>query len=134
MLFNSVEFIFVFLPIVLAGFYLLRRFSASGTVYVWLALASLFYYGYWKPVYLWLILFSIGFNYLVGRRLGHLATAAQRPGQSKWILAFSVAVNLLLLGYFKYTYFIAGIFSAVAGISIGLPQIVLPLGISFFTF
>lgn len=134
MLFNSVEFIFFFLPVVLAGFYFLRRFFSNGSVYIWLALVSLFYYGYWKPAYLLLILFSIGFNYLVGRKLGHLSTVVQLKRPTRTTLIFGVSVNLLLLGYFKYTYFIVDSISAVSGMSFGLPRIILPLGISFFTF
>ncbi|QSA96968.1 MBOAT family protein [Methylococcus sp. EFPC2] len=129
MLFNSYAFIFVFLPVTALGFFLLGARSARLAA-GWLALASLFFYGYWSPVYVLLLLASIGFNFLAGRRLADLAgsTAGKR------LLTGAIAANLGLLGYYKYANFFVDNFNALFGSDVLLGQIVLPLGISFFTF
>ena len=146
MLFNSYEFIFLFLPVTIAGFFLIsKRSHAFGTL--WLVLASLFFYGWWDVKYVPLLCASIVFNYLAGGRIERLATGhAITPGEHvtndmphaaarKGWLAFGIAINVLLLGYFKYTDFFLGTANALAGADyFDLPHIVLPLGISFFTF
>lgn len=86
----------------------------------WLVLCSLFFYGWWNPIYLLLLGFSIGINFFVGRQLSNQS--------SKSILMGGVLFNLGLLGYFKY----AGFFGSMIGMSVG--DIILPLAISFFTF
>lgn len=126
MLFNSTIFLAVFLPIVLAGFFVLagtgRRYWAG----IWLTLASLFFYGWWDVRYLPLLLASMAFNYTAGRYL------ARQP--VKAVLVGAIAVNVLLLGYFKYTEFFAGALNQALGLDWTLSHIVLPLAISFFTF
>jgi len=129
MLFNSYPFLCVFLPVVLAGFFLLARAShalAAG----WLAVVSLVFYGWWNPVYVALLLGSIVFNFQTGlaivRRTGTPA--------GKRLLVFGLAANLLLLGWFKYADFFAATLNHAAGADLPLLHIVLPLGISFFTF
>ena len=128
MLFNSYEFIFVFLPVTFIGFYYLGHKGRKEMATLWLVLASLFFYGYWDMRYVPLLVGSICFNYLVGRQL------EQHNGNKKW-LVLGVVVNVLLLGYFKYTDFFLETVNSVAGSDMfDLPHIVLPLGISFFTF
>src|SRR5688572_32020647 len=84
MLFNSPAFIFAFLPVTLLGFYLLARCAGRRAAMGWLVAASLFFYGWWNPVYLALLGGSILFNYLLGARLGRL-----RGGRgSRWLLGF----------------------------------------------
>ena len=93
MLFNSYPFVFVFLPVTLAGFFLIARAShtlAAG----WLTLASLAFYGWWNPVYVLLLLASIAFNYGMGYAIGH-APEARRGG----LLALGVGVDLALLAH-----------------------------------
>lgn len=119
MLFNSQPFLLLFLPVVLAGFFLLGRRSVTAAAW-WLAAASLFFYGYWNPRFLPLLLTSVVLNYRLGARL-------QRRPSRRW-LAAGVAANLLALGWFKYAGFLA------ASVGLPLPEIVLPIGISFFTF
>ena len=146
MLFNSFAFIFLFLPIAVVGFFGVSRVRHElGTA--WLVLASLFFYGWWDYRYVPLLVGSILFNYLVGRRLEQLAAghAIERGGhvtaemphyraRKAW-LAFGTLANVALLGYFKYTDFFLGTWNALAGAMVfDLPHIVLPLGISFFTF
>jgi D-alanyl-lipoteichoic acid acyltransferase DltB (MBOAT superfamily) len=128
-LFNSFEFIFLFLPICLAGYFLLAKYSTVESALGFLVLASLFFYAYWKPIYLVLILFSILFNYLLGRLLS-------RP-QSKYrfaALIFGVTTNLALLGYFKYANFFVDNINVLFAANWHLDHIFLPLAISFFTF
>jgi len=130
MLFNSYIFIFGFLPIVLAGFFAIGARGHHRVAIAWLVGASLFFYGWWNPAYLGLILGSILFNYAAGVALGGREQGLSR----KWLLALGVAGNLGLLGYFKYANFFVDNISLVTGADYHLGTIVLPLAISFFTF
>src|ERR1700761_7955794 len=103
MLFNSYPFIFLFLPIVLTGFFLAGRLSALAPV-VWLALASLVFYSFSNWQFVPLLLVSIAFNYLVGWLL---IARRLRPGSRFAVLSVGVAVDLLVLGIFKYAGFFA---------------------------
>ena len=126
MLFNSYEFLLGFLPVVLIVYFLLGR-SASGLAAIgFLASASLFFYGWWNPVYVALLAGSVVFNYSVGRGL--------LVRRAKWLLTLGVAGDLLTLGAFKYASFFVTNVNGIAGLVLPVPQIVLPLGISFFTF
>ena len=127
MLFNSAIFLFVFLPAVLAGWYLLNRFRFYRGALIFLSLSSFVFYAYFKPVYLFLILGSIAVNYLVIYLLHH-AEKRREP-----ILAAGVLANLTLLGYFKYRDFFVGTVNTVFHSDFHLLHILLPLGISFYT-
>ncbi|WP_410514753.1 MBOAT family O-acyltransferase [Paenibacillus sp. BR2-3] len=128
MLFNSYTFIFQFLPIVLLVYFVFIKFRYFYMAKLWLALASLFFYGWWNLKYIPLILMSILFNYLVGKKL---TTAASRKSA---LLFFGISANVLLLGYYKYTdFFIQNWNEATSG-NLPLLHLLLPLGISFFTF
>ncbi|NWF74645.1 MAG: MBOAT family protein [Nitrospirae bacterium] len=131
MLFNSYEFIFLFLPLTLVGAIYLGRRREPWLVTAWLNAASLFFYGWWNPSYLWLIVASIAVNYLIGRRL--LKDGAGLS-EKKWTLAAGIAVNLTLLGYFKYANFFVENWRALAGSELQPVPIILPIAISFFTF
>ena len=133
MLFNSYEYLIYFLPLTLAGFFVLGRARASFAVGALVA-ASLFFYGWWNPRYLPLILGSIGFNFGVGVLLRRAHAAAGGATRARALLAFGVGANLALLAVFKYADFAVGNAAALAGLPLALPHIVLPLGISFFTF
>jgi alginate O-acetyltransferase complex protein AlgI len=122
LLFNSYEFLFLFLPAVLAVFFALGRRSHALAM-GWLALASLFFYGWWYPPYLILLLASVGFNYGAGLLLA----------RCRALLIPAVLGNLLLLGYFKYAGFLVASADSAFGAGWSVPQIALPLGISFFT-
>jgi alginate O-acetyltransferase complex protein AlgI len=128
MLFNSFAFLFVFLPVVLSGFFGLARLNKTAAA-AWLAAASLFFYGWWSVTYLPLLLASICFNYWCGWRIGHAATITRK----RW-LTLAVATNLALLAYFKYTDFLIGSINAVSDADLRTLGIILPIGISFFTF
>ncbi len=132
MLFNSYAFIFGFLPIVLLGFLWLAgvsHFLAAG----WLTLASLLFYGWWNPAYVGLLLGSIVFNFMIGVAIGRDAGRGQRR-RARWLLTAGVAGDLALLGYYKYAGFFLRNLDALAGTQYAWLDIVLPLGISFFTF
>jgi D-alanyl-lipoteichoic acid acyltransferase DltB (MBOAT superfamily) len=132
MLFNSYAFIFLFLPATLLVFFQLggvNRKLAAG----WLAAASLFFYGWWNPVYVGLLLASVVFNYGMGIAIVRAAAGADAR-RKRQLLALAVAANLLLLGYYKYANFFLDSANAALGTTWSLGEIILPLGISFFTF
>ncbi|HWX50076.1 MAG TPA: MBOAT family O-acyltransferase [Roseomonas sp.] len=126
MLFNSAVFIAGFLPIVLLGFFLFAGTGRQRLAGVWLTLASLFFYAWWDPHYLPLLLGSIVANYLLGGWL------LRHP--SRLVLALGIAGNVALLGYYKYTGFLLGSLDDALGLGWNVPHIILPLAISFFTF
>ncbi|WP_435628150.1 MBOAT family O-acyltransferase [Candidatus Ferrigenium straubiae] len=132
MLFNSYGFIFLYLPVVLLGFFWLARLShafAAG----WLALASLFFYGYWNPAYIGLLSGSIIGNYAFGMWIAK-AGVSHKDRRKKGLLIAAIASNLALLAYYKYANFFVASVNAAAGTQWSLGEIMLPLGISFFTF
>lgn len=127
MLFNDPVFLFVFLPIVLAGYYLASLLRLQRSAIVWMLLASVVFYAYDDARRLLpLIAGSIGFNYAVGAMLSRR--------RSPWVLAAGVAGNLILLGYFKYAQLLADSIASMAGVAGPTLGIVLPIGISFYTF
>jgi alginate O-acetyltransferase complex protein AlgI len=129
MLFNSYVFIFVFLPITAALFFALgARWPAMAAG--WLALASLAFYAYWNPAYVALLLGSIAFNFAAGRYL-MVPTA---PVNRKLVLTVAVTINLGLLAYYKYANFFVDNVNELLGFDWTLAHVILPLGISFFTF
>lgn len=136
MLFNSYEFIFFFLPLTLMVYYAIGGKGRHKAAITWLVSASLFFYGWWNPVYLVLIIGSIICNYLIGLALGkcHEETAACYYPWRKPLMVFGVALNLSLLGYFKYANFFVDNYNRITGGNYHLDKIVLPLAISFFTF
>jgi len=129
-LFNSYEFLLVFLPLVVAGYFAIGRHSALGAN-VFLAAASLLFYAWWRLDFVWVLLASVAVNYAFGRRLSRDA-AAGTP--HKPVLVAGITFNLVLLGYYKYADFFITNVNALAGAHLGLLQVALPLGISFFTF
>lgn len=133
MLFNSYEFIFFFLPISLVVFYLLGRTSGRETALQWLVLASLFFYGWWNPAYLILIISSMVINFNIGRLLS-LNQNSNYHINNKIILWLGLAFNLGLLGYYKYSGFFVENINFLSGGEIHVADIALPLAISFFTF
>jgi alginate O-acetyltransferase complex protein AlgI len=126
MLFSSYTFLFQFLPATVLAFAAARRHSPRAGIMV-LAGASLFFYGAWRPIYLLLLLASVAVNFGLGLRMEDLL-------RRRAIGTFGVALNLALLCYFKYTNFIFDGLNAFTGAPLPLVNIVLPLGISFFTF
>ena len=132
MLFNTYVFIFAFWPITAAGYFLLNRFRFTFAAKCWLTLSSLFFYSWWNVGYLPLILGSIAFNYAFGRLLQASGATANR--YRKTFLIAAIGGNLLLLGYYKYADFFLGNLSSWTGHAFPALHLLLPLGISFFTF
>ena len=123
MLFNSPEFVLGFLPVALAGFFLVGRLGGTPWALRWLVATSLFFYGWWNPKFVLLLAGSILGNYALGGLI-------YRRRSRAWLIA-GVAANLALLGWFKYAnFFIHDVLRLHA------PEldIFLPLAISFFTF
>jgi alginate O-acetyltransferase complex protein AlgI len=130
MLFSSSIFIFLFLPASLIGYQLLSPFGRPAML-AWLTFTSLFFYGYWNPVYLALLLSSMLINFFFASRIGSGGRSEASAG--RW-LAIAVVVNLLVLGYYKYLFPVLNFFNEHSFIHHGFAGVVLPLGISFFTF
>lgn len=126
MLFSSFTFVFNFLPATLLAFAAARRHSPRAGILVLLG-ASLVFYGAWRPIYLTLFLASVALNFSLG-----LLMADHRRRRSVGMLG--VAINLAALCYFKYTNFLLDSVSTLTGAHLPFAEIVLPLGISFFTF
>jgi len=134
MLFNSYGFIFIYLPIVLLGFFWLARVGENFSA-AWLACASLFFYGYWNPNYVALLLISIIGNYVFGRWIARTDSIIKKLGlNKKRVLICAITANLVLLAYYKYANFFVDSMNGVINLDWQIAQIVLPLGISFFTF
>ena len=133
MLFNSYEFIFLFLPVALLVYYLLNRMRLTVGASSWLLFVSLFFYSWWNVAYLPLILGSILFNYTVGGLLSDSDTLRKQLVSKKAIFVFGVTANILFLCYFKYMDFFISNINTLVGADLPLLRIVLPLGISFYT-
>lgn len=123
MVFSSSVFFMAFLPITLLLYFLIpEKFLKVRNL--WLLIASLFFYGWGEPKYIAVMAFSILFNYVMGRLVG----------KSRTLLILCIAGNLAILGFFKYTDFVIETVNAVSGGGLGLLNIALPIGISFYTF
>jgi D-alanyl-lipoteichoic acid acyltransferase DltB (MBOAT superfamily) len=132
MLFNSHEFILLFLPLVLVGYFAAARRGTRVRI-GWLFGASLFFYGWWNYRYLGLLLGSILFNFLIGLFLVSTHSRA-RASVRRAALIGGIAGNLSLLGYFKYAGFVLENLNWLFESNVTLDAVILPLGISFFTF
>ena len=126
MLFNSFEFIFLFLPIVFFTYFLLNRFQYVTAAKAWLVVASLFFYSYWNVKYLPLMLVSLVVNYFIGMRLVR--------NKSKFLLTIGLIFNIGMLSYFKYYDFFLQNINELFGTHFNLLSLTLPLAISFYTF
>ena len=127
MVFSSLTFVCVFLPVVFLLYTVLPGLRVKNFL---LIAASLVFYAYGEPVYVFLMLFSSVMNYLFAR----LIAANDAAGKRKAFMALAVILNLGILGVFKYTGFVLNSVNAVTELSIPVPEITLPIGISFFTF
>jgi D-alanyl-lipoteichoic acid acyltransferase DltB (MBOAT superfamily) len=127
MLFTSYHFLFLFLPLSLVFFYALKNKGTWKLSLLWLLAASLFFYGYWKPEYVILLLISIMVNWLT-------AFFLWKGKNRQLFLTLGILFNVLLLGYFKYAYFIWNNLFTSTGLNLHLGTIILPIGISFYTF
>ena len=126
MVFSSLNFMFVFLPIVFGIYFISPRKIRNFILFI----ASLVFYAWGEPFYVVLMLFSTILNFVYGA----LVQKYKGKTSAKWILASSVVLNLGILGFFKYTDFFIGNINAWFGASIPLLNLTLPIGISFYTF
>lgn len=131
MLFNSYEFIFFFLPTIILLHHFGRKFFGFRTSIAILVVGSFFFYAWWNPPYLAVFLFSIIINFFLGR---HLSKDFDNFVAKKVVLTLGVVFNLALLGYYKYTNFFLDQVTTILDISPISLNILLPIGISFYTF
>lgn len=142
MLFNSFEFILVFLPVALGVYFFLNSRRLTVASRAWLVFASFFFYGWWNVAYLPILLGSVLFNFAFGSGLssGLASVSASGSGgggpakRRKAVLVLGIVANLSLIGYFKYYNFFIINAGSVFPMGLELHNLVLPLGISFFTF
>jgi len=125
--FSSLIFLFLFLPACLLLYFACRSLTAKNIV---LVVFSLIFYAWGEPVYVLLLVASAVLNYAMGLALGKQTESRSRKG----LLTVAVAVNLASLAVFKYAGLLVGSFVQLTGLAIPVPQISLPIGISFFTF
>lgn len=130
MIFSSYIFIFGFFPVVFIVYRLLSIFKQKTASKVWLVCASFFFYGQGSPKFFWIFAFTVFFNYAAGSLIGRAKTKTER----KIFFAVGLIENIALLGYFKYTNFLVENINALTGANIVIKTIILPIGISFFTF
>ena len=124
MVFSSLIFLWLFLPIVL-GVYFLAQDKYRNLL---LLIASLFFYAWGEPIYILVMVFSILANYICGRFI------ISENGKNKLALVIGIIVNLSLLGVFKYSGFVIENINALTGLNIAIKPLSLPIGISFYTF
>ena len=126
MLFSSIEFLFYFLPVVVGVYFLLPVAARNG----WLLIVSLVFYAWGEPRYVALMIASIVLNWLWGLAIGR----SKQQGWKRFFLVCSVITCLGLLGVYKYADFAVENVNALFGLSIPLPKLLLPIGISFYSF
>ena len=126
MVFSSLTFLFLFLPAVLLVYYIVPRQGKNAVLF----LLSLIFYAWGEPIYVGLMIFSTILDYSCGR----LVEKYRGTAKQKWGLIISICGNLGLLFVFKYSDFLIGTFNSIFGTAIPLPELPLPIGISFYTF
>ena len=130
MLFNSYLFVFLFLPLAFAGFQLACRFGRVPAS-IWLVAASFLFYGWWNPPSVCLLAASIAFNYAAAELA---AAMSARPRARVCVLVTAIGANVAALVYYKYLASLITLLAGLGAVQMRPPSIVLPLGISFFTF
>jgi len=131
MLFNSYIFIFIFFPLCITGFYLLDKLKSDVYAKVWLIAFSLWFYGYFNYSYLLIMILSIVVNFSLTMWITHKNTKTR---WKKFVLTIGIVLNLGILFYFKYFDFFLNTMNDIFKTDYPLKHILLPLGISFFTF
>ncbi len=141
MLFNSTIFILGFLPLTLLGFWGLSKFRLTKGSTIWLLVSSLFFYSYWNifsPAgqgqtiqYIFLIIFSVIINYSIGTEI---ANSKQFSNRAKSLLILGIILNLTVIIYYKYANFFLDFINYLFSSNFKVDNLILPLGISFYTF
>ena len=130
MVFSSMVFLGIFLPIVALVYYLLPR----GFRNLWLFVASLVFYAWGEPRYVLIMLFSTVFDYANGRLIGYFDSRGSSDRWRKAVVAFSCVGNLGILFFFKYTDLVIRSIDQISGVGLSALGLALPIGISFYTF
>jgi len=128
MVFSSLLFMFIYLPVVLAVYYLAPVKWRN----IWLFAVNLVFYGWGEPVYILLMVFSIGINYAAGILVDR--NVAENKTKAKRILVLDIVINLAMLAFFKYYDLFAETLSLIPGLTVPTLGLALPIGISFYTF
>jgi D-alanyl-lipoteichoic acid acyltransferase DltB (MBOAT superfamily) len=128
-LFNSAQFLFFFLPVALIGYQVAAHFGRRSAI-GWLALISVVFYSWWNWHFVFVLLGSMAANFLMSR----LIASASTPARKNFWLLVGITLNLGALCYFKYLFHILSFFTSIGLGHIQWADVVLPLGISFFTF
>ena len=134
MIFSTYKFVLMFLPIVWVGYFLLNRLKFYTASKIWLVLASFYFYAQGSMEFLPTFVASVGFNYLFGVGLVKVAGHVRERLLKNVIFTLGLMWNIGILGYYKYTDFFIENINAATGANIGLMNIILPIGISFYTF
>ena len=130
MLFSSIFFLFYFLPVTLLIYYIVpKRFMTLRNLVLFAA--SLVFYSWGEPVYVFLMLYSAAFNFYMGKQI---RAEQDRGGSGRRNLVFTILVNLFILGFFKYFGFLMDTVNQLTGANIRYTALALPIGISFYTF
>ncbi|NLT09703.1 MAG: MBOAT family protein [Ruminococcus sp.] len=127
MVFSRLFFIYIFLPLCLSAYFIARGTNAKNNVLIFF---SLVFYAWGEPVYIFLMLFSAAVNYLAGRLIGRFGDS----GKSRLTAGIAIFTDIALLGVFKYSGFIMENINSLFSASLPVPDIRLPIGISFYTF
>ncbi len=125
MVFSSISFLFLFFPIVFGIYYILPSIKIKN---IFLIIASLVFYAWGEPIYIFLMIISVWFNYKIGLRIEKTETK-----KTQWLI-FAIILNIGILFYFKYAGFFVELVNLLPGMDFAVPEIRLPVGISFFTF
>ena len=129
MVFSSLLFLFRFLPAMILAYYAVPKRFRNGVLF----LGSLIFYGWGEPVYITLLIFSTLVDFFHGKVLGKLLEQGKKE-KARWVVASSAVINLGLLGFFKYGNFLVETANHLTGSGITIPELALPIGISFYTF
>ena len=129
MVFSSILFLFRFLPLVLLLYFAVPARFRNGILFA----ASLLFYGWGEPVYILLLIGSTVTDFVLGQLVEHFRLTGQRGAARAGLMA-SLFINLGLLGFFKYAGFVMGTANTLLSASLPVPQLALPVGISFYTF
>jgi len=130
MLFSSIFFIFVFLPITGLVYYLVPK-KRMDIRNIWLLAVSLLFYSWGEPIYVFLMIYSALFNYFMAIQID---LEKKKGGSGKRNMIFTLVINLFILGFFKYWGFLLNTINAITGLNIKYTALALPIGISFYTF
>jgi D-alanyl-lipoteichoic acid acyltransferase DltB (MBOAT superfamily) len=133
MIFSSYGFLFIFLPLVICAYFIANSLNRKNLAKWILVFGSFFFYWYGAGVFVIGFAASVLWNYAIGVKLGHIHEAGM-AGRGRLLLAIGIGGNVAFLGYFKYTDFLIQNINFVANAGIPLQHIILPIGISFFTF